>query len=130
MWFKQTSWTYFLRSRSTTVSESAPEEEKQRQDDGSIRAPSPLVHGRISSDESDAEGHEETIEFQSSAAHPKPLAVSLPLFDTLQIDNMRFPNQQGETSLNWVALRYSKLVTFEIHEHLQQEQSKLFPCVA
>lgn len=57
------------------MSESTPEEEKQRQDEGSLRAPSPLVHGRISSDESDAEGPEEPIEFPSSAAHPRPLAV-------------------------------------------------------
>ncbi|TMS18797.1 Ataxin-7-like protein 2 [Larimichthys crocea] len=62
-------------SRSAAVSESTPEEEKQRQDEGSLRAPSPLVHGRISSDESDAEGPEEPIEFPSSAAHPRPLAV-------------------------------------------------------
>lgn len=82
------------------MSESAPEEEKQRQDDGSIRAPSPLVHGRISSDESDAERHEETIEFQSSAAHPKPVAVSLSLFDTLQIDNMHFPNKENLIELS------------------------------
>lgn len=58
------------------MSESTPEE-KQRQDDGSLRAPSPLVHGRISSDESEAEGPEEPIEFPSSVAHPKPLAVSI-----------------------------------------------------
>nr|XP_046237487.1 ataxin-7-like protein 2a [Scatophagus argus] len=62
-------------SRSTAVSESTPEEEKQRQDEGSLRVPSPLVHGRISSDESEAEGLEEPVEFPSSAAHPKPLAV-------------------------------------------------------
>ncbi|XP_041811852.1 ataxin-7-like protein 2a [Chelmon rostratus] len=62
-------------SRSTTVSESTTEEEKQWQDEGSLRAPSPLVHGRISSDESEAEGPEEPIEFSSSAAHPRPLAV-------------------------------------------------------
>lgn len=63
-------------SRSVGVSESPPEEEKQRQDEGSVRAPSPLVHGRISSDESEAEGPEEPVEFPSSATHPKPLAVS------------------------------------------------------
>ncbi|XP_067444583.1 ataxin-7-like protein 2a [Thunnus thynnus] len=62
-------------SRSTAISESTPEEEKQRQDEGSLRAPSPLVHGRISSDESEAEGPEEPVEFPSSAAHPRPLAV-------------------------------------------------------
>lgn len=64
-------------SRSTVVSESGTEEEKQqRQDDGGFRAPSPLVHGRISSDESEAEGPEDPVEFPSSAAHPKPLAVN------------------------------------------------------
>lgn len=63
-------------SRSTVVSESGTEVEKQRQDDGGFRAPSPLVHGRISSDESEAEGPEDPVEFPSSAAHPKPLAVS------------------------------------------------------
>ncbi|XP_041671526.1 ataxin-7-like protein 2a [Cheilinus undulatus] len=62
-------------SRSTTASESTPEEEKPRQDEGSLRAPSPLVHGRISSDESDAEGTEEHVEFSSSATHPRPLAM-------------------------------------------------------
>ncbi|XP_030275430.1 ataxin-7-like protein 2a [Sparus aurata] len=62
-------------SRSTTASESTQEEEKQRQDEGSHRAPSPLIHGRISSDESEAEGPEDPVEFSSSAAHPKPLAV-------------------------------------------------------
>lgn len=58
------------------MSESTPEEEKQRQDEGSLRAPSPLVHGRISSDDSEAEGPEEPVEFPSSVAHPRPLAVS------------------------------------------------------
>ncbi|TDH13540.1 hypothetical protein EPR50_G00033940 [Perca flavescens] len=58
-----------------TASEGNTEEEKQRQDEGSFGAPSPLVHGRISSDESEAEGPEEPIEFPSSAAHPRPLAV-------------------------------------------------------
>ncbi|CAJ1051845.1 ataxin-7-like protein 2a [Xyrichtys novacula] len=62
-------------SRSTAASESTPEEEKPRQEEGSVRAPSPLVHGRISSDESDAEGAEEHVEFSSSATHPRPLAV-------------------------------------------------------
>uniref|UniRef100_A0A3P9DGL1 Ataxin 7-like 2a n=1 Tax=Maylandia zebra TaxID=106582 RepID=A0A3P9DGL1_9CICH len=37
--------------------------------------PSPLVHGRISSDESEAEGNDERAEFPSSAAHPRPAAV-------------------------------------------------------
>ncbi|KAM9859084.1 ataxin-7-like protein 2a [Aulostomus maculatus] len=62
-------------SRSTTVSDTTPEDEKQRQEEGSLLAPSPLVHGRISSDESEAEGSEEPVEFSSSAAHPRPLAV-------------------------------------------------------
>ncbi|XP_035486925.2 ataxin-7-like protein 2a isoform X1 [Scophthalmus maximus] len=62
-------------SRSTGVSECSPDEEKQRQDEGSLRAPSPLVHGRISSDESEGEGPEEPVELPSSAAHPRPLAV-------------------------------------------------------
>lgn len=64
-------------SRSTGVSECTLEEEKQRQDEGSLRALSPLVHGPISSDESEAEGLEEPLEFPSSATHPRPLAVSL-----------------------------------------------------
>lgn len=63
-------------SRSTSVSHSAPEEERQRPEDGASRAPSPLVHGRISSDESEAEGPEEHYEFSSSAAHPRPVVVS------------------------------------------------------
>ncbi|XP_030586215.1 ataxin-7-like protein 2a isoform X1 [Archocentrus centrarchus] len=62
-------------SRSTVMSESAPEEENQRSDEGNLRAPSPLVHGRISSDESEAEGNEEPAEFPSSSAHPRPVAV-------------------------------------------------------
>uniref|UniRef100_A0A3Q3G708 Ataxin 7-like 2a n=1 Tax=Labrus bergylta TaxID=56723 RepID=A0A3Q3G708_9LABR len=62
-------------SRSTAASESTPEEENQRQDEGSLRSPSPLVQGRISSDESDAEGAEEHVEFSSSATHPRPLAM-------------------------------------------------------
>lgn len=66
-----------LGSRSPAVGESSPEEETQRADEGSVRAPSPLVHGRISSDDSDSEVHEETLDFQSSAAHPRPLAVSI-----------------------------------------------------
>ncbi|XP_068568721.1 ataxin-7-like protein 2a isoform X2 [Cebidichthys violaceus] len=60
-------------SRPTGVSESNLEEETQ--EEGSLRVPSPLVHGRISSDESEAEGPEEPVEFPSSAAHPRPLAV-------------------------------------------------------
>lgn len=63
-------------SRPTAVSNCTPEEEKQCQDEGGLQAHSPLVHGRISSDESDAEGPEEPIEFPFSTAHPKPLAVS------------------------------------------------------
>ncbi|XP_054472610.1 ataxin-7-like protein 2a [Anoplopoma fimbria] len=62
-------------SRTTAVSENNIEEDNQRQEDGSLRAPSPLVHGRISSDESEAEGPEEPVEFPSSATHPRPLAV-------------------------------------------------------
>ncbi|CAB1457268.1 unnamed protein product [Pleuronectes platessa] len=62
-------------SRSTVESECSPEDEKQRQDEGSLRTQSPLVHGRISSDESEAEGPEEPLEFPSSCAHPRPLAV-------------------------------------------------------
>uniref|UniRef100_A0A8C2Z1S8 Ataxin 7-like 2a n=1 Tax=Cyclopterus lumpus TaxID=8103 RepID=A0A8C2Z1S8_CYCLU len=62
-------------SRPSALSESNIEEDKQRQEEGSLRAPSPLVHGRISSDESEAEGPEEPVEFPSSAAHPRPIAV-------------------------------------------------------
>ncbi|XP_058488493.1 ataxin-7-like protein 2a isoform X1 [Solea solea] len=61
--------------RSAGVSECVAEEEKQRQDEGSLRSPSPLVHGRISSDESEAEGPEEPSDFSSSATHPRPMAV-------------------------------------------------------
>lgn len=57
------------------MSESVPEEENQRPDEGNLQAPSPLVHGRISSDESEAEGNEEPPEIPSSAAHPRPVAV-------------------------------------------------------
>ncbi|KAK1901367.1 Ataxin-7-like protein 2 [Dissostichus eleginoides] len=60
-------------SRPSSVSESNTEDEQQ--DEGGVRAPSPLVHGKISSDESEAEGPEEPVEFPSSAAHPRPLAV-------------------------------------------------------
>lgn len=63
-------------SRSTAVSHSVPEEERQRPEDGGLRAPSPLVHGRISSDDSEAEGPEDHYEFSSSAAHPRPVVVS------------------------------------------------------
>ncbi|XP_029682321.1 ataxin-7-like protein 2a isoform X3 [Takifugu rubripes] len=62
-------------SRSTAVSHSVPEEERQRPEDGGLRAPSPLVHGRISSDDSEAEGPEDHYEFSSSAAHPRPIVV-------------------------------------------------------
>ncbi|KAL0978073.1 hypothetical protein UPYG_G00165570 [Umbra pygmaea] len=61
-------------SRSRASSESAPEEDKPRQE-GSIRAPSPLIHGRISSDESEGEGFEEPMEYPSSSWHPKPAAM-------------------------------------------------------
>lgn len=69
-------------SRPSSVSESNTEDEQQ--DEGGVRAPSPLVHGKISSDESEAEGPEEPVEFPSSAAHPRPLAVS-PLYLGLTI---------------------------------------------
>lgn len=62
----------------TAVVESAPEEESQRAEEGNPRVPSPLVHGRISSDESEAEGNDERAEFPSSAAHPRPAAVRRP----------------------------------------------------
>uniref|UniRef100_A0A3Q4IB85 Ataxin 7-like 2a n=1 Tax=Neolamprologus brichardi TaxID=32507 RepID=A0A3Q4IB85_NEOBR len=55
----------------------APEEESQRAEEGNPRVPSPLVHGRISSDESEAEGNDERAEFPSSAAHPRPAATLL-----------------------------------------------------
>ncbi|CAB1315355.1 unnamed protein product [Coregonus sp. 'balchen'] len=61
-------------SRSRASSESAPEEDKPRQEEGSTQAPSPLTHGRISSDESEGEGPEEPIEYPSSSWHPKPAA--------------------------------------------------------
>uniref|UniRef100_A0A8C8HWV3 Ataxin 7-like 2a n=1 Tax=Oncorhynchus tshawytscha TaxID=74940 RepID=A0A8C8HWV3_ONCTS len=64
-------------SRSRASSESAPEEEKPCQEEGSTQAPSPLTHGRISSDESEGEGGEgpeEPIEYPSSSWHPKPAA--------------------------------------------------------
>ncbi|KAJ3602659.1 hypothetical protein NHX12_030408 [Muraenolepis orangiensis] len=64
-------------SRSRASSESAPEEEKSRQDDDSLGAPSPLVQGPLSSDDSEGEGAEEPAQypFSSSASHPRPLAV-------------------------------------------------------
>ncbi|XP_057703123.1 ataxin-7-like protein 2a [Corythoichthys intestinalis] len=62
-------------SRSTVLSESTPEADRQVRDEGCVRAPSPLVHGTISSDESEAEGAEEPVEFPSSATHPRPLAM-------------------------------------------------------
>nr|XP_029538538.1 ataxin-7-like protein 2 [Oncorhynchus nerka] len=61
-------------SRSRASSESAPEEEKPCQEEGSTQAPSPLTHGGISSDESEGEGPEEPIEYPSSSWHPKPAA--------------------------------------------------------
>lgn len=85
----------FFYSRSTAVSESTPEEEKQRQDEGSLRVPSPLVHGRISSDESEAEGPEEPVEFPSSAAPPRPLAVSSLFLDlTVGKENEGIPTKR------------------------------------
>ncbi|XP_077430305.1 ataxin-7-like protein 2a [Vanacampus margaritifer] len=62
-------------SRSTAVSENTPEDDRLAQDEASLRAPSPLVHGTISSDESEAEGAEDPVEFPSSAAHPRPIAM-------------------------------------------------------
>ncbi|XP_041835833.1 ataxin-7-like protein 2a isoform X2 [Melanotaenia boesemani] len=61
--------------RSTAVMECSPEEEKQRQDEACLRTPSPLVHGHISSDDSEAEGPEDISEISSSAAHPRPAVV-------------------------------------------------------
>uniref|UniRef100_A0AAY5JZL9 SCA7 domain-containing protein n=1 Tax=Esox lucius TaxID=8010 RepID=A0AAY5JZL9_ESOLU len=61
-------------SRSRASSESAPEEDRPRQE-GSVRAPSPLVYGHISSDESEEDGSEEPAEYPSSSWHPKPAAV-------------------------------------------------------
>jgi len=63
-----------MASRSRASSESAPEEEKSRHDDGSMGAPSPLVQGPLSSDDSE-EGAEEPAQYPSSASHPRPLAV-------------------------------------------------------
>ncbi|XP_036804085.1 ataxin-7-like protein 2a isoform X4 [Oncorhynchus mykiss] len=60
-------------SRSRASLESAPEEDKPCQEEGS--APSPLTQGRISSDESEGEGPEEPYEYPSSSWHPKPAAL-------------------------------------------------------
>ncbi|XP_019723215.1 ataxin-7-like protein 2a isoform X1 [Hippocampus comes] len=62
-------------SRSTANSEGTPDNDGQLQDEGSLRVPSPLVHGTISSDESETEGAEDPVEFPSSAAHPRPIAM-------------------------------------------------------
>ncbi|XP_032404477.1 LOW QUALITY PROTEIN: ataxin-7-like protein 2a [Xiphophorus hellerii] len=62
-------------SRSMAVSECAPEEEKQWQDEAGLRAPSPLLHGHISTDDSEAEAAEELPDFPSSTTHPTPAAV-------------------------------------------------------
>ncbi|CAN9512165.1 unnamed protein product [Ophioblennius macclurei] len=62
-------------SRSSTASESGLDEDKQRFDEHGLRAPSPLVHRRISSDESEAEAPEELADFPSSTSHPRPVAV-------------------------------------------------------
>ncbi|XP_061583965.1 ataxin-7-like protein 2a isoform X2 [Cololabis saira] len=62
-------------SRSTAASECSPEEEKQRPDEAGPRAPSPLVTGHISSDESEAEAADELSELPSSTTHPRPAAV-------------------------------------------------------
>ncbi|XP_046881738.1 ataxin-7-like protein 2a [Hypomesus transpacificus] len=61
-------------SRSRTSSESALEEDKPRQEESGVGALSPLTYGRISSDESEADGSDELAEYPSSATHPKPLA--------------------------------------------------------
>ncbi|CAL8341091.1 unnamed protein product [Lota lota] len=61
-------------SRSRASSESTPEEEMSLQDDGSLGAPSPLVQGPLSSDDSDGDGAEEAP-YPSSTSHPRPLAV-------------------------------------------------------
>ncbi|XP_061906048.1 ataxin-7-like protein 2a [Entelurus aequoreus] len=61
--------------RSTGVSDGTAEDNRQLQEEGNLRAPSPLIHGTISSDESDPEGSEEPVEFSSSATHPRPLAM-------------------------------------------------------
>ncbi|CDQ60399.1 unnamed protein product [Oncorhynchus mykiss] len=60
-------------SQSRASLESAPEEDKPCQEEGS--APSPLTQGRISSDESEGEGPEEPYEYPSSSWHPKPAAL-------------------------------------------------------
>ena len=66
---------YVCVSRSRTSSESALEEDKPRQEESGVGALSPLTYGRISSDESEADGSDELAEYPSSATHPKPLAV-------------------------------------------------------
>ncbi|XP_038145113.1 ataxin-7-like protein 2a isoform X2 [Cyprinodon tularosa] len=62
-------------SRSMAMSECAPEEEKQWQDEAGVQGPSPLLHGHISSDDSETEGAEEPADFPSSIAHPRPAEV-------------------------------------------------------
>ncbi|XP_028303325.1 ataxin-7-like protein 2a [Gouania willdenowi] len=62
-------------SRSTAPSESVSDEENQSKEEASPRAPSPITHGRISSDESDAEGPEEPADYSVSSSHPRPAAV-------------------------------------------------------
>ncbi|KAL7837134.1 hypothetical protein SRHO_G00268450 [Serrasalmus rhombeus] len=60
--------------RTRTLSESTPEEEKAVREEGGARASSPLVQGRISSDESEGEAAEDPPDWHSTPWHPKPLA--------------------------------------------------------
>ncbi|KAB5536818.1 hypothetical protein PHYPO_G00111700 [Pangasianodon hypophthalmus] len=62
-------------SRTRTLSENAPEDERAVREEGVARASSPLTQGRISSDESEGEGNDEPADWHSSPWHPKPLAV-------------------------------------------------------
>ncbi|KAF5902746.1 ataxin-7-like protein 2, partial [Clarias magur] len=62
-------------SRTRTVSENALEEERAVREECVARPSSPLTQGRISSDESEAEGADEPADWHSSPWHPKPLAV-------------------------------------------------------
>ncbi|RVE72862.1 hypothetical protein OJAV_G00043420 [Oryzias javanicus] len=62
-------------SRSTSSAECTIEEEKQRQEEAVLRAPSPLLHKHVSSDESEGEDAEELSDFSSSSSHPRPAAL-------------------------------------------------------
>lgn len=62
-------------SRTRTISENAPEEERAVREEGVPRASSPLTQGQISSDDSEGEGNDEPADWHSSPWHPKPLAV-------------------------------------------------------